>query len=504
MTWHPIPGADAVFTDVRIPTAALEGVSHISDGTYTVVKNDYASWTTLRQRGLVLPAPFGTYEFKGRHRPRQHQRDGAEFLISNQKALLNHGLGSGKTLTSLWAMDYLFSQGAIKRVLIVGPVSVIGHVWPRELFITFPHLRALHISGDARRKTLIANDDADIFLVNYESLHIVQDKKYDLVIADESVKLKNPGTKAWKLLNHIAQNTRLWLLTGLPTPQGPMDALGNIKLLRGPQAMTKTRWQMMTMRQITQFKWVPLPDAATTVAKWLTPAHCVKSEDCYDVPDMEIIELEYDLTAEQKALCSELAKEARAELNGKTITATNAAHVLTKLLQAQAGGVYGEEKAPHVVPADGFFDALTDLVEAADTPVLVFASYRINAEAIARHLQSNGLDTVMVHGDTTQTERREAFNAVERRTVRALVAVPSTMSHGIDNLVSARFMVWAQCPFSFDIYGQSVARLVRQGQKNAVKVYHMIGSKVVRGLFARLAEKDRLQDAVLDLIGTIE
>lgn len=419
------------------------------------------------------------------------RRNGRVFVTGN----------SGKTLTSAWAMDYLFSQGAIKKVLIVAPKSVAGHVWTRELFFSFPNLRTLFINGDAKKKRKIATDSADVYIINYESLHVIKDIQYDLIICDEAIKLKTPQTKTWKLINEMAQHCRLWLLTGLPTPQGPMDALGLIKLLKGPQAMTKTRWQMLTMRQITQFKWLPLPDADRTVAKWLQPSHCVRSEDCYDVPDVETIELEYDLTPEQQEFSKELAKEARAELMGKTITATNAAHVLQKLLQVQAGGVYGEDRCSHPIPAEPFFGALGDLVESADTPVLLFCAYKINAHAVSEYLSSRGLDNMLVTGDTSSAERNKAFNRIERRELRALVAVPSTMSHGIDNLVSARYMVWCSPIFSADVYGQAVGRLVRQGQKNSVKVYRMVGSKVVKSLFARLDDKAKLQDAVLELIG---
>lgn len=499
MTWHAVPGEDAIYTRTQIPPAALEGVPHSRDHDLVVVRNTYADWLRLRERGLLVPPPLSTFRFSGRHTPREHQRRGVEFLLSNKRCALLHPMGAGKTLTTAWAMDFLFQHGAIRRALIVAPKSVCSHVWQRELFTEFPHLSAALAAGDAARKRMIGSDEGiQVVIINYESLHILKDLTFDLVVCDEVTRCKTVNTKTWRNVAALSHDKWFWGLTGTPTPQSPMDAYGQIRLLRG-NVMTKTRWQGMTMRQITSFKWLPLPDADQTVARWLQPAQKVRAEDCYDVPEVETIEVEYDLTPQQIKLSKDLADEARAELDGTAITAANAAHVLTKQLQAFAGGVYGEERSPHLVPAKPFYEAIEELVEGADTPVLIFCSYRVNAMAVAAYLESRKLDTGLITGDTSGPRRSELFDAVQAGKIQALVAVPSTMSHGI-TLTASRYVVWVTPPFSNETYEQSVARVVRQGQRNAVKVYHMVANKLSRTLFTRLRDKSRLQDAVLALI----
>jgi type I site-specific restriction endonuclease len=45
-----------------------------------------------------------------------HQKDTASFLTLNRKAFVFSEPGTGKTLSALWAADYLMQRGEVRRV----------------------------------------------------------------------------------------------------------------------------------------------------------------------------------------------------------------------------------------------------------------------------------------------------------------------------------------------------------------------------------------------------
>lgn len=75
---------------------------------------------------------------------------------------------------------------------------------------------------------------------------------------------KNAQTNRWKILNQIIKATdpRLWMLTGTPAAQSPVDAYGLARLVNPegcPRYFNEFRATVLT--KITQFKWVPKPNA---------------------------------------------------------------------------------------------------------------------------------------------------------------------------------------------------------------------------------------------------
>ena len=83
-----------------------------------------------------------------------------------------------------------------------------------------------------------------------------------MVIIDEASAYRAPGTGRHKVARHsLAGKDYLWLMTGTPTPNGPLDAYGMAKLVNNAYGESLTSYKQRVMMQITQFKWVPRPGA---------------------------------------------------------------------------------------------------------------------------------------------------------------------------------------------------------------------------------------------------
>jgi hypothetical protein len=525
MSWTPVPGTGQAMFAAHLPSKALEGIEgwryHFVQGKpITTVPHTPEVWGNLRSKGLLLAPPMGSYPWPGVFEPMSHQRLTVQFLVQHEKAFCLNGLRTGKTISALWAADFLRRAGLVRRVLIVAPLFICDIVWERAIFQSFPKDRAVLVRGVSKQKVQIASDTRfPYIIVNPESLHLIVDhlKEVDLIIVDEytrfkSVRVGSRPSVRYQALQAASAKRRLWMLSGTPNPQNPTDAYGPIRLVN-PKPLGLVQFREMTMMQLSEHKWVPRIGAANVVAEWLTPAIRFSREDCIDIPDVEVSDLEVELTkAQQKALLT-LKEEAMAMMeDGTEILAPHAAACLMKMLQVMAGGVYGDdpngERATYKVDATPILEALEEQVREDDGPVIIFASYQCSVDAIAEYLASKGLrvgkrtrgvSDLLHKGEVTRLKSMEIFDAHERGELDALVAIPQTMQFGLE-LVRGRTVIWATPPFSFEAYDQANARVQSAAQKRKVIIRHVVQNPLASMLFRRLESKEALQKEVLDLV----
>lgn len=133
-------------------------------------------------------------------------------------------------------------QGRINRVLIICPLSIMDSAWRTDLFDFVPH-RSVDIAyGSAKKRKEIIKNGAEYVIINYDGIEIVFNEiangGFDLIIADEATHYKNAQTKRWKALNRlITPSTWLWMMTGTPAAQSPLDAFGLAKLVNQIQCL---------------------------------------------------------------------------------------------------------------------------------------------------------------------------------------------------------------------------------------------------------------------------
>ncbi len=80
---------------------------------------------TLRSLNINVPSPITKrYNWPGQYKPFDHQKTTSSFMTMNKKSFCFNEQGTGKTASAIWAADYLLSQGKVKRVLVVCPLSI--------------------------------------------------------------------------------------------------------------------------------------------------------------------------------------------------------------------------------------------------------------------------------------------------------------------------------------------------------------------------------------------
>jgi SNF2 family DNA or RNA helicase len=464
-----------------------------------IYPHTYDIWRELTANGHNVPSPLYQYPFPGDRKPWDHQVKTVEFLIRHDRCFCLNDLGTGKSLSVIWALDYLRSVGAIRRALIIAPLSITKHVWQREIKTTIPTATVGVIEGTKAQKQAIAEDmQYDWLVVNPDSVHLIVGHlpQVDLVVVDEFTAFKTWRTRRTRALAKIAASTKLWMLSGTPAPQAPTDAVAPIRLVT-QQPLSFRRFRELTMEQKTQYKWEPRPEAPEVVARYMQPAIRYARDDCYSIPGVSTINQSVDVTAQQQALLKELYDTAAATIDATTITAANAAAVLSKALQILSGVVYDADKNPRSVDASPMFEVVESIIDQSNTPVLVFGAFRAAVERLAQYLIEKEHRVGMVLGGVKG--KSDIFDALQAGELDAVVAVPSTMSHGL-TLTAASTIIWTVPPFSVETYQQANGRIVRPGQKNKVIIYHLTRNHIDRELFSRLKTRTRLQDVVLKLI----
>ena len=295
-----------------------------------------------------VPSPIErTYDWPGRWRPMDHQRTTAGFLTLHRRAFCFNDPGTGKTLSALWAADYLMKRGEVRRTLIVCPLSIMQTAWMGDITNSVLHRSAaIAHHAKASRRIEIIQGDYEFVIINYDGLKLVAneikaDERFDLVIVDEANAYANPSTDRWKALASIVgPETFLWMMTGTPAAQSPEHAYGLARLVC-PSNVPKFAgsWKDKVMLKISTFKWVPKPDAKQIVFDALQPAVRFAKEDCLDLPPVMKETRFVPLTAQQAKYYEKLKNDQLVIAAGEVISAVNKAALVNKLLQVSCGGV---------------------------------------------------------------------------------------------------------------------------------------------------------------------
>jgi SNF2 family DNA or RNA helicase len=494
-----------------IPTAKL--VQHKGND-YVALPHRIDEMRVLKNLGMAPPSPIRYhYAWSGTYTPFKAQMDTAEFLTLNRRAYVLNDLGSGKTLASLWAYDYLRTRGYVKRLLVVCPLSTVERTWGDELWRHFPHLDYVVLHGSRARRLKLLDQPADVYIVNHDGLDIIKQDlgaraDIDIVVVDElSQVARNSGTRRWKALNdvinHQQQGKRWgWGMTGTPTPNAPTDAWAQCRLLT-PQTVPPyfVRFKEAVMKQMTPFLWVPRVDAQARVHEAMQPAIRFKRSECVDLPPCMFQQLQIELTDEQKAAYKDMVAKLKFEADEGSVTAVNEAVKAQKLVQIACGVAYDAKGNEITLGAQPRLDEVLRIVKEAEGKTIVFVPFVSTIDYVADFLRKQGISTECIHGAVSKHERNRIFGAFQGTSgePQVIVAQPASMSHGL-TLTAANTIIWYAPIFSNDIFDQACGRITRPGQTLSQLIVMLEGSPIERRAYDRLRNKQRMQGILLSMV----
>jgi SNF2 family DNA or RNA helicase len=417
----------------------------------------------------------------------------------HRRAFCFNEQGTGKTSSVIWAADYLMNIGAIKRVLVLCPLSIMSSAWEADLFKFAMHRSCAIAHSYSKEKRIgAAKGNADFVICNFDGLDIIKDevKNFDLVVIDEANAYKNVSTKRWKTLNSaLKPDMWVWMLTGTPASQSPTDAYGLAKIIN-PSGVPKFfgAFRDQVMQKITQFKWVPKATSEKVLHDALQPAIRFTKDECLDLPEMTYVKRRVELTKQQERYYGMLKSRMVVQAAGEEITSVNAAVNMSKLLQISCGAVYSDSGETLEFDIKNRYKVLREVIDETQQKILIFVPFKNTIRILSQKLEADGFSTEIINGDVPAHKRAEIFrNFQDTSDPRILIIQPQAAAHGV-TLTAADTVVWWGPTPSLETYAQANARAHRAGQRHPVTVVRLQGSNAEKHLYKML--DNRIDDHV--------
>lgn len=444
------------------------------------------------------------------HTLRPYQEEGVRFISRPGGSGLFLDMGLGKTCITLTALT-----PEMLPALVVAPKRVAEEVWPDEQPKWRPDLTlALAAGTPARRKQALAAD-VDIVVISRDNLAdaLPQAKRFRTLIIDELSGFKSPSSARFKTAKKLVRGggiTRVWGLTGTPTPNGLLDLWSQVFLLDQGAALGKTltAYRERYFRPGRQLptgvvtEWLLRPGADKHIHTLLEPvAISMESEGRVELPPVTVNDVKVPLTPQARRLYKEFHDNYVLDLTllgGEVHSAETAASLSARKEQLVAGFMYVDDKALR----DGAYDvihrekmrALQEIVDGTGSPVLVAYWFQAELDLI--------LETLGAAAHTLAEPG--VVKAWNRGEIPVLVVHPASAAHGLNLQHGGHTLVWATLPWSLELYQQTNKRLARSGQEHPVVVHRLVSPHTVDDdKILVLEEKATLQQLLLDHLESV-
>lgn len=453
--------------------------------------------------------------------PRKYQSIIIDRIVSQARTAIFAGMGMGKTSSTLFAIDYLQTVEGMGPVLILAPLRVAASTWPQEARkwanLT---LDVLPIVGDAKARLRAIQTPSRAYSINYENIPWLIDNlggkwPFSMIVADESTRLKSfrPGGKtvrARALAQVAFRSKRFVELTGTPAPNGLLDLYGQMyfidrgeRLGRSFGAYTGRFFRPVKVgRSPFAVRYEPMEWAQDAIQEKLADISLsLDAADYFPIEKPICTQIPVELPPEARAAYDKMQRDFFVELEGKEITAVNAAALSTKCLQAASGVMYHDNApeiscaVPYVTLHDAKIEALKSIIaEANGAPVLV--AYHWKADAIRI---KNAIPEAKLLDKNPDTIKK--WNAGK---IPVLLAHPASAGHGLNLQDGGNILVFFSLWWNLEYYQQIIERIgptrqLQAGHPRPVFIYHIIAQNTLdETVLARMETKREIQDLLLE------
>ena len=447
-------------------------------------------------------------EFK----PHDYQKYATEFIESHPIAAVILQMGLGKTVCTLTAIEHLmYDTFEVSKVLIVAPLRVAKVTWSDEID-KWDHLSHLTYSvavGSEKERLSALKKKADLYMINRENLQWLIEKSglpfdYDMVVLDELSSFKSWQSKRFRAFMKVRPKVqRVVGLTGTPSSNGLMDLFAEFKCLDMGERLGRFITQYRNaffipdrMNGQVVYSYKLRPFAEEEIYRRIGDITIsMKALDHLKMP--ELIENRYPVYMDdgEKQQYESMKKNLILPyLENEAITAANAAALSGKLCQMANGAVYSDEgSVAHI--HDRKLDALEDIIEAAQGPILLCYWFKHDLERITRKLDELKVEYARISSDGSIRMWNEGKFQVG-------LIHPASAGHGLNLQSGGNHNVWFGLTWSLELLEQTNARLWRQGQRaeTVVVQYLVTAGTIDERILDAISKKEQDQNALIDAV----
>jgi SWI/SNF-related matrix-associated actin-dependent regulator 1 of chromatin subfamily A len=429
--------------------------------------------------------------------PYEHQKTGVKFLLSRNGCILADDMGLGKTYQAIVGA----LEAKAERILIVCPSSVkinwqreinnftddavivSGKKWKSSQFtiINYDILKNFH-SLKERKKV---DPDEDV-VVEFNTQLVKGD--FDLVIIDEAHYLKNPKSIRGKIMTDLCVKhniAKVWLLSGTPITNRPMDYYNLLKLIKSP---ITDNWIFYARRYCDGKKFFKTLKTGVRKQIWLTNGASNldelaqktrniilrrKKEEVLDMPEKTRTPVFHELDkagrSEYNNLWEEYLEQRR--LEGKTV---NLQRDLTETILLRR--FIAKQSIPHTI------DLANSAIE-QDQKVIIFTTFTDELLELQEYF---GKECVVHYGKITARQKQFAIDKFQNDP-NIKVFIGNVISAGVGiNLTAANIVIFNSYDWVPGNNDQCEDRAYRIGQNNNVTVYYHLFMKTISTLMWKI------------------
>lgn len=438
----------------------------------------------------------------------QHQEEGIKFLLSRNGCILADDMGLGKSIQSIIAA---LESGA-KKILIVCP-SATKINWEREINVFCDDTTIIDGKKWNDAKFVIINFD---ILKNFHSLskntkpkegeepekinRDLAEAGFDLCIIDEAHYLKNNESIRGKIMVELSVKhniPKIWLLTGTPVANRPMDFFNLLKIIKAPIA---DNWKHYALRycDARQFfktlkngirKQIWLTDGASNLDELASKTKNIilrrLKTEVLDMPDKVITPMHYKLDKkaiqQYEFLWEEYLEKRRKEGKSTNLEKDLVELILLRQFIAQQAIDYTIEMAENAIEMG--------------RKVIIFTSFTEELEAIANHF---GKKAVKHNGPMSSTNKQKSVDAFQNND-KVKVFVGNIKSAGVGiTLTEGTVVIFNSFDWVPGNNEQAEDRAFRIGQKNDVNVYYQLFDNTISSrMWTMLNNKKDIIDIIM-------
>ena len=424
-----------------------------------------------------------------------YQRTGVEFLYRAECAVLADDMGTGKTVQSVMTLERANAYPA----LIVCPNSV-KRTWADEFAKWAPHRKVVVVSGSATKRRKLLAEDADVFVVNYESMRLhtrlagygsirLLDKEkepgelnrmWGAVVADEAHRVKAPKAKQTRALWAIGETAlRRLCLTGTPVANDPADFWTLLRFVSPKEWPSRSKFiDRYCATAFNPFGGVDVvglkPETRDEFFRVVEPRFLRRQKAIVlpQLPPKVYVRRSVELAPKQAKVYKSLRDGMVAELDSGTIESFDSLSLLTRLSQAACAYPVVEEQEQEdgsvkkviteLVDPSAKLDALDDILAETDEPVVVFAASRKLIELASARLTKRGVEHACITGTVSEQDRDIAKARFQAGGLKVLLLTLGAGAAGL-TLTAAPTLVFLQRSWSLVENRQAEDRIHRPG-----------------------------------------
>jgi superfamily II DNA or RNA helicase len=432
-----------------------------------------------------------------------YQLEGAAFLACAGRAILADEMGLGKTVQALAAIEILFREIEISKVLIVCPASVKAQ-WRGEIHKFTPH--EVQVVGGTAETRGEQYGQASFTICNYEQVlrdhAAISSHRWDVVLLDEGQRIKNWETRTSQAIKSL-RSRFAFVLTGTPL-ENKLDDLYSIMQFIDDRRLSPAFRFFSHHRMLDQkgrfVGYRNLDELRERLAPVLLRR--TRQQVRQQLPPCSVHHILIAPTPQQRqvhakhlAQVSRIAKKPHLhELDLMLLRK----ELLYCRLAADSPELVDDQVVGESSKLDRLAEMFDEMFEGHFEKAIVFSEWTRMLDLIEPLLESRRLPFVRIDGSVPQRERSALITQFEDDPGTRLLLASNAAATGL-NLQAATIVVNVDLPWNPAVLSQRIARAHRMGQEKPVQVYVLITEETFEErLLKTLEGKEQLARAALD------